>query len=369
MNAESENIMNAGNIFEIKTKPAIVVLEEINKDLMTAKKLYKDIIIPVQMLDFEDGKLIIRENGKSPIEAKLSHIAANQLFKLLRIDPIFALKVCDRTLRNYNIKDLLRKCHTSRVFLRMIERENGMYVRAILDQGFDPFDYTTMVDILLDVIRDIDKEVRIGRGFAGPGDDLEMWNFRLIWPEISSALSRQEESVHFGLDVRTSELGIISAGIEPIIWQLTCANGLKGWMADNKIQFMKIRYYAINLTEIAEQIVTHVEKFQYDFDEKQKILKKAMEIELDGDRAEEIYLSVLRKARAAGHGESQDNILRNLRKRRNEDNGYDLYEIISELTRYAGEIFDTAEDTPEVNIRKVDTIEREAARVLVKMVV
>lgn len=339
------------------------------KDLTEAEKHNQDIVIGTDKLKWDRDRLIISEapGHTGSIDTMTTDISLRQLAKKLEL-PIAYLRKCAPDIREYIINRELPSCSESRFLLRLTEREAGLETRAIMKQNAEPLDFTTMANIALKVIDDLDGfNFEIDRGQDGPKS--EAWNLRLIVPETFVEIDADEEKIGFGLDFRTSEAGLFNPSIEPLLWQLVCANGLKAWSGDaRENQMERFRHYQINTEEFAQRIVAFTSDRLVEFTAKQEALRVATTVQVEVEKAETLFMDTLQKAHVAGGAANREALIERFRRNKT-DKGYNLYQMVSELTEIARDHNSNpaAEDQMKL-MTSVDMIERESALILERLV-
>ena len=352
-----------------KTRPkAAKRLAELKTELLEVAENNTDFVVSASDLSWDNDRLIIKEvpGQAGSIDTMTTDISLRQLAKKLDL-PITYLRKCAPDIRQYIINRELPNCPESRFLIRLSERERGFETRAIMKQNAEPLDFTTMADIAMKVVEDLgDFGFEIDRGGSGPRG--EAWNLRLIVPETFVAIDAKEEKVGFGLDFRTSEAGLFNPSIEPLIWQLVCTNGMKAWAGDaRENQMERFRHYRINTEEFAQRIVAFTQSRLEEFTAKQEALRVAMTIQVEAQKAEELFMGTLQKAHVAGGVANREQLIEGFRTHKSET-GYNLYRLVSELTEIARDHSRNpiAEDQLKL-ITTVDIIERESALILERL--
>jgi len=334
-----------------------------------AEKNKRDVIIGTDKLRWDRDRLIIEEAPglTGSIEAMTTDISLRQIAKKLKL-PITYLRKCTPEIRETVINHELPRCPESRFLVRLDERPSGFEVRAVMKQNAEPLDYSTMAHIATKVVDELDDfTFEIDRGGGGPRG--ETWNLRLVVPETFTSIDESEEKIGFGLDFRTSEAGLFNPSIEPLIWQLICTNGMKGWSNDSKEnQMERFRHFRINTEEFAGRIVAFTRNRLEEYSAKSEALKAATSVMVEVAKAEELFMGTLNKAHVAGGEANRESLITRFRKHKKPE-GYSLYRMVSELTEIARDhdANTMAEDRLK-NLNSVDIIERESALILERLV-
>jgi len=181
----------------------------------------------------------------------------------------------------------------------------------------------------------------------------------MVWPRTQMEIDAPEEAILHGIDISTSEVGLVTPSIETLLYQLICTNGLKGIRGNQDA--VRWRYFNVQHEQIVEKLTTYILATEQRYYKEQEMLRKATKKMLSAQFAEKLFSETLRRSSVAGTLKQQEFYLGEFKAEKKIGNGkpaYTLYQTISALTRIARDLYASGDPN------KSSRLERESGRLL-----
>lgn len=234
-------------------------LEEVLQDIKIDDRNKLDFSVRGKDLTFRSNGTIVRAGRESLPGLHVSDYAMTQLLnrydlpvkdskKLYYTDPEGFTVILNNYMKSDDREILIRS---------RVERNKGI-VRSILSDNYSIINNNDIMDVVNDMLKG-NEDIKVSNFFLND----RIMHLRLVFIQTEERIINEDlkvdDTIMNGIDIVNSEVGRSSLRLEPMVFRLVCANGLKAWRQDGE-NGVRLRHIHIDQDELYKLINEGVEK-------------------------------------------------------------------------------------------------------------